>query len=140
VTGLGDNATLSALAVFPGVLVIIPPFFTLYNGVNRFQRAQEVTFGGSTLNGWIVLVLIVASFIVGITAFVIPGYIQSELNKIWEAHPKLGIEAAAGDSDLERIRKLAELKDSGAITAEEFEAEKARLLPHPPQGSTTDEP
>jgi Short C-terminal domain len=70
---------------------------------------------------------------------IIPGYIQAELNKFWERQPKLGIEAAAGDSDLDRIRKLAELKDSGAITAEEFEAEKARLLPQPPQGSTSDE-
>src|SRR5215207_4961297 len=138
VTGLGDNPTLSALAVFPGVLVIIPPFFTLYNGVQRFQRAQQATLGESTLNGWIVLMLVVASFIVGITAFIIPGYIQAELNKIWETHPRLGIEAAAGDTDLERIKKLAELKDSGAISDEEFEAVKARLSPHPIQGSSTD--
>jgi hypothetical protein len=139
VTGLGDNPTISALAVFPGVLVIVPPFFTLYNGVQRFQRAQQATLGESTLNGWIVLVLVVASFIVGITAFIIPGYIQAELNKIWERDPRLGIEAAAGDTDLERIKKLAELKDSGAISDEEFEAEKARLLSQPTQGST-DEP
>ena len=139
VTGLGDNPTISALAVFPGVLVIVPPFFTLYNGVQRFQRAQQATLGESTLNGWIVLVLVVASFIVGITAFIIPGYIQAELNKIWERDPRLGIEAAAGDTDLERIEKLAELKNSGAISDEEFEAEKARLLSHPTQGST-DEP
>jgi Domain of unknown function (DUF4234)/Short C-terminal domain len=140
VTGLGDNPTLSALAVFPGVLVIIPPFFTLYNGVKRFQRAQQAALGESTLNGWIVLVLVVASFIVGVAALVIPGYIQSELNKIWERHPRLGIEAAGGDTDLERIKKLAELKDTGAISDEEFEAEKARLLRHPTQGSSTDEP
>jgi hypothetical protein len=140
VTGLGDNPTLSALAVFPGVLVIVPPFFTLYNGVKRFQRAQQATLGDSTLNGWIVLVLVVASFIVGVAAFVVPGYIQSELNKIWETHPRLGIAAAAGDTDLERIKKLAELKDSGAISDEEFEAERARLSPHPTQGSSTDEP
>jgi Domain of unknown function (DUF4234)/Short C-terminal domain len=138
VTGLGDNPTISALAVFPGVLVIVPPFFTLYNGVQRFQRAQQATLGESALNGWIVLVLVVASFIVGITAFIIPGYIQAELNKIWEREPRLGIEAAAGDTDLERIKNLAELKDSGAISDEEFEAEKARLS-HSTPGST-DEP
>jgi Domain of unknown function (DUF4234)/Short C-terminal domain len=135
--GLGDNPTLSALAVFPGVLVIVPPFVTLYNGVGRFQRAQEATLGEATLNGWIVLVLVVASFIVGFAAFIIPGYLQAELNKIWE-RPRLGIEAAAGDADLERIKKLAELKDTGAISAEEFEAEKARLL-RSTQGSTTDQ-
>ncbi len=138
VTGLGDNPTISALAVFPGVLVIVPPFFTLYNGVQRFQRAQQATLGESTLNGWIVLVLVVASFIVGITAFITPGYIQAELNKIWERESRLGIEAA-GATDLERIKKLAELKDSGAISNEEFEAEKARLLSHSTQ-DPTDEP
>jgi hypothetical protein len=40
------------------------------------------------------------------------------------------------DADLDRIKKLAELRDSGAISAEEFEAEKARLLHHPTEGST----
>jgi hypothetical protein len=141
VVGLGDNPTPSLLAVFPGALVIVPPFVSLYNGVKRFQRAQETTLGEATLNGWIVLVLIVASFIVGITALIMPGYIQSELNKIWERQPRVGIAVAAGDGDLERIKKLAELKETGAISAEEFEAEKARLLPHPPKESAgTDEP
>jgi Short C-terminal domain len=139
VDGLGDNPTLSALAVFPGVLVIVPPFVTLYNGVKRFQRAQETTLGEATLSGWIVLVLVIAAFIVGVAAPIIPGYIQAELNKVWEEQPRLGIEAAAGDVDLERIKKLAELKDTGAISAEEFEAEKARVL-RSPRGSTTDHP
>jgi Domain of unknown function (DUF4234)/Short C-terminal domain len=139
VDGLGDNPTLSALAVFPGVLVIIPPFVTLYNGVKRFQRAQETTLGEATLSGWVVLVLVVAAFIVGVAAPIIPGYLQAELNKIWERQPRLGIEATTGDADIERIKKLAELKDTGAISAEEFEAEKARLL-HSPHGSTTDHP
>jgi hypothetical protein len=98
VTGLGDNPTLSLLALFPGALVVIPPFFSLYNGVKRFQRAQETTLGQATLNGWIVLALIVASFIVGITGLIMPGYLQSELNKIWETHPRLGNEPAAGDT------------------------------------------
>jgi hypothetical protein len=132
VTGLGDNPTLSLLAVFPGILLIVPPFFTLYNGVKRFQRAQQATLGDSTLNGWIVLGLIVAGFVVGIAGLIVPGYIQAELNKIWETHPRLGIASAeasaVGDAELDRIKKLAELKDSGAITPEEFEAEKARLL------------
>jgi cell division protein FtsL len=118
VDGLGDNPTLSALAVFPGVLVIVPPFVTLYNGVKRFQRAQETTLEEATLSGWIVLVLVVAAFIVGVAAPIIPGYVQAELNKIWEGQPRLGVEAAAGDADLD---------------------EKARVL-RSPQGSTTDHP
>jgi nitrate reductase NapE component len=140
VAGLGDNPTVSALAMFPGVLVIVPPYVSLYNGVKRFQRAQHATLEDSTLNGWIVLALIVAGLFTVFAAAVVPGYIQAELNKIWETQPRLGIEAAAGDSDLDRIKKLAELKDTGAISAEEFETEKARVLRHPTQGSTTEEP
>jgi hypothetical protein len=145
VTGLGDNPTLSLLAVFPGVLVIVPPYVSLYNGVKRFQRAQQATLGDSTLNGWIVLGLLVAAFVVPFASLIVPGYIQAELNKIWEPHPRLGAQpaqgpAAASDADLERIKKLAELRDSGAISAEEFEAEKRRLLHRPTEGSTTGEP
>lgn len=145
VTGLGDNPTLSLLAVFPGVLVIVPPYVSLYNAIKRFQRAQQAALGESTLNGWIVLGLLVGGFVVPFASLIVPGYIQTELNKIWEPRPRFGIEpgqapAAARDADLDRIRKLAELRDSGAISAEEFEAEKARLLHHPGGGSTTREP
>jgi hypothetical protein len=145
VTGLGDNPTLSLLAVFPGALVIVPPYVSLYNGVKRFQRAQQATLGDSTLNGWIVLGLLVAAFVAPFASLIVPGYIQAELNKIWEPHPRLSTQpaqgpAAAADADLDRIKKLAELRDSGAISAEEFEAEKARVLRHPTQGSTTEEP
>jgi Domain of unknown function (DUF4234) len=86
--GLGDNPTLSLLAMFPGVLIIIPPYFSLYNGVQRIKRAQEVGLGYSedqTINGWIVLALIVGSFFVGVTGLIVPAYIQSELNKVWHA-------------------------------------------------------
>jgi hypothetical protein len=142
VTGLGDNPTLSLLAVFPGALVIVPPYVSLYNGVNRFQRAQHATLGDSTLNGWIVLGLLVAGFVVPFATLIVPGYIQSELNKIWEPQPRPRTEPAqapeaVADADLERIKKLAELRDSGTISAEEFEAEKARALRHPTDGSSS---
>ena len=83
--GLGDNATMSLLAVFPGFLIIVPPYVSLYNTVKRIQRAQEVTSGQVTLNGMIILWLIIASFLIGITGLIVPGYIQAELNKAWEA-------------------------------------------------------
>jgi hypothetical protein len=86
--GLGDNPTLSLLAMFPGGLIIIPPYFSLYNGVQRIKRAQEVGLGYSddqTINGWIVLALIVGSFFVGVTGLIVPAYVQSELNKVWQA-------------------------------------------------------
>src|SRR4051794_8964371 len=82
---LGDNAFLSLLAVFPGSLVIIPAYVSLYNTVNRIQRAQEVTAGQVTLNGMIILWLIIASFFIGVTGLIVPGYIQAELDKAWIA-------------------------------------------------------
>jgi Domain of unknown function (DUF4234) len=82
--GLGEKPMNSLLAYFPGALIIVPPYVSLYNGVKRMQRAQEVTTGDVTFNGWIVLVLILASFIIGIAGLVVPGYIQSEMNKVWE--------------------------------------------------------
>ena len=81
--------------MFPGVLVLVPPYFSLYNGVKRFQRAQLAMLGESTLNGWIIVALIVGGFIVGFAGLIVPGYIQAELNKIWERQPRLGIEGGA---------------------------------------------
>ena len=84
-TGVGDKPFVSFLAVFPGALLVVPPYVSLYNTVMRIQRTQEVAAGSITLNGMVVLWLILASFLVGVTAFVVPGYIQAELNKAWSA-------------------------------------------------------
>src|SRR5215203_1120279 len=84
VDGLGEKPWNSFFAYFPGALILVPPYVSLYNGVKRMQRAQEVTVREVTFNGWIVLVMILASFIIGVAGLVIPGYIQSEMNKVWE--------------------------------------------------------
>src|ERR671918_1318592 len=79
--GLGDNPTISLLAWCPGGLVIVPAIVSLYNGVHRMKRAQELTTGRHpTLNGWIVLILYVV--LLPIVAY---GYMQAELNKAWRA-------------------------------------------------------
>jgi hypothetical protein len=79
--GLGDNPTMSLLAFFPGFLLIVPPLVSLYNGVHRMKRAQELTTGRHpTLNGWIVLILFV--FVLHPVAY---GYMQAELNNAWRA-------------------------------------------------------
>jgi hypothetical protein len=82
--GLGDSPETSLLAIFPGGLLIVPAIVSLYNGVNRMQRTQEVTMGRVVLSGWVVLILIV--FVLGIVA---AGYMQAELNKAWETRPAL---------------------------------------------------
>jgi len=107
VTGLGDSPTKSLLAVFPGGLILVPPYISLYNTVKRIQRAQEVTTGQTTLNGMIVLWLIIAGFIVGVAGLVVPGYIQAELNKAWAAV------GAAGAPELQ-----AQAAPAPAVTSE----------------------
>jgi hypothetical protein len=92
-TGLGDNAVISLLAIFPGSIILVPPWVSLYNTIKRIQRAQEVTTGQATLNGMIVLWLIIGSFLVGVAGLIIPGYIQAELNKAWTS---MGAASPAG--------------------------------------------
>jgi hypothetical protein len=84
--GLGEKPVNSLLAFFPGALIIVPPYVSLYNGVKRMQRAQEVTTGDVSLNGWIILILLLAStFTGGIAGLIVPGYVQAEMNKVWES-------------------------------------------------------
>ena len=77
-TELGDNPAMSALALFPGGLLIVPPLVSYYRGVGRMQAAARIT-GAEPANGWIALILFV---LLGI-AF--PPYLQSCLNKVWGA-------------------------------------------------------
>jgi hypothetical protein len=49
---------------------------------------------------------------------------QEESQKQFDAYVK----QAAGSSSADEIAKLAKLRDDGAISAEEFEAQKRKLL------------
>lgn len=84
--GLGEKPVRSLLAVFPGWLIIVPPFVSFYNGIKRVQRAQDAVTHEVTMNGWIVLILILISFVpfLGVITIILPGYFQGELNKVWE--------------------------------------------------------
>ena len=93
--GLGEKPLYSLLAVFPGLLIIVPPYVSLYNGVQRLQKAQKGTTGEVSMNGWIVLIMVVGSLIVGVVGLLVPGYIQAELNKVWESVGSEGPEAPA---------------------------------------------
>ncbi len=75
---LGQNPTSSLLALFPGALIIIPPFVSYYRGTNRVIGAARLT-GTEPVNGWIALIL----FIVIQPAYW--AYLQSSLNKAWGA-------------------------------------------------------
>jgi len=82
--GLGDNAVLSLLAVFPGSLIIVPALVSLYNTCGRIGRAQEVGLGRRTMNGWVVIGVILGGLLIPFLGLVAYGYMQAELNKVWE--------------------------------------------------------
>ncbi len=86
IEGLGERPVRSLLAVFPGSLIVVPALVSYYKGIQRIQRAQEAVVGKATMNGWIVLILVVVSFLpfIGVFAIILPGYLQNEMNKLWE--------------------------------------------------------
>src|SRR3954469_24514213 len=75
---LGQNPTNSLLALFPGALIIIPPFVSYWRGTKRVMRAGELA-STEPVTGWIALVLFV---------FIQPAYwayLQSSLTHAWRA-------------------------------------------------------
>ena len=87
---LGDNPGTSVLALVPGCLIIVPPFVSFYRGVQRMQAAARLT-GVEPANGWIALLFFL---LIGL-AFA--PYLQSCLNKVWDA--QAGPAGAVGSGD-----------------------------------------
>jgi hypothetical protein len=125
---LGENPTLSLLAyVLGGFLLYIPTVWTIVATARRIQNAQRLVNAGPIMNGWGLAALWI--FTLGLGAFV---YMQVCLNRVWRTQPVALAHGPGGrDADLERLAKLQELRSSGAITDEEFAAEKSRILPDP---------
>jgi hypothetical protein len=77
---LGDNPILSVLAVTIGVLVIIPPFVSLWRTLKRIETAQNRALGSNNIG---VILLFVLIFIPLVNLVVHPT-MQSNLNQVWE--------------------------------------------------------
>jgi hypothetical protein len=75
---LGDNPTKSTLALFPGVLIVVPAIWTTVTTFQRIQAAQRLN-GKSPINGWLGLVIFL------VISPVLVGYMQSGLNSAWSA-------------------------------------------------------
>ena len=107
---LGQNPTNSVLALFPGGLIIVPALITYWRGTKRVQGTSSVA-GQEPLNGWIALILYL------VISPALWFYIQSELNKVWEAEadpiPGGELPSAAGGRDPAAARAAA----GGAGTA-----------------------
>jgi O-antigen/teichoic acid export membrane protein len=77
---LGDNPILSVLAVTIGVLIIIPPFVSLWRTLKRIETAQNRALGSNNIS---VILLFVLIFIPLVNLVVHP-VMQSNLNQVWE--------------------------------------------------------
>ncbi len=82
---LGQNPTMSLLALFPGGLIVIPALVSYWRGTKRIQGAARIA-GQEPPSGWIALILYLVISI-GFWA-----YLQNSLNNIWrrEAEPLPG--------------------------------------------------
>jgi hypothetical protein len=88
VTELGDNPTLSTLALFPGALVIVPALWTTVTTFQRVQEAQRLT-GQGRINGWLGVVMYL------VFSPLLYAYMQSGLNSVWKSQ---GEAAPQGES------------------------------------------
>lgn len=82
-------------------------------------------------SGWLVLTCLIP--LVGIVAFIVIGSTPSRHGAAGfpESHvqrPAPQLPPSGSDQQIERIEKLAALRSSGAITAEEFETMKAGII------------
>jgi hypothetical protein len=75
---LGENPTNSLLALFPGGIIVVPALITYWRGTKRVMGASKVA-GQTPLNGWIAIILFV------VISPALWFYVQSELNKVWQA-------------------------------------------------------
>lgn len=128
VAGLGDSPGLSTAAfALGGWAFYIPLIWTIVTTTRRVQAAHRATNQLDVLSGWLAAVIWI--FTLGLGGLV---FTQYELNKMWRGQRAVPPPLPGGvpaDADLERLSKLRDLRDSGALSEEEFEAQKALLLP-----------
>lgn len=82
-------------------------------------------------SGWLVLTCLIP--LVGIVAFIVIGSTSSEygatdFREHRDQRPTPPLPPSGSDQQIERIEKLAALRSSGAITAEEFETMKGGII------------
>ncbi|HWW10408.1 MAG TPA: DUF4234 domain-containing protein [Candidatus Acidoferrales bacterium] len=79
---LGDESIrpgVAVLALFPGSILIIPPFISIYRTAERVRRMQQQAGVGNVVTPWIALVL---SFVFGLHSL----YLQMGLNDVWDRY------------------------------------------------------
>lgn len=84
---LDNNPHLAWLAVFPGGVVLVPPFFTAVYTARRIRAVQEMIAGRQIqeVDSWIAGILTaVWVLLLGILGWFIGPYFQGALNAMWD--------------------------------------------------------
>lgn len=85
VTDLGDNPTLSLLALFPGAILIVPAIWTTVTTFLRAKRAQQYVGVAphETMSDGVYFGCYFGGLLIPFLGLVCPPYLQSGLNKVW---------------------------------------------------------
>lgn len=121
---LGD-VLLTALSIF----FFVVWFWILITILGDLFRDHEL--GGWAKAGWLVF-LVLVPYLAGFVYLIARGQgmreraisQQAEMRKQMDSY----VRETAGSSPADELHKLSELKDKGAISADEFERAKAKLL------------
>ena len=90
--------------------------------MDRVLASLDVSSGGGTLALDVFYLLVVLAMIVG-------GVRIARRLTAWRIERRMGGKRSTGEPQrINTLRKLAELRDSGSLSEEEFEAAKARVL------------
>jgi hypothetical protein len=110
-----------AMIVFFFWFMFIWMFIAIFADI--FRRND---ISGGVKAGWIILIVIVP--FLGILIYMIARPKMTEQDKQMLAEAQEREKRMAGYSAADEVAKLAKLRDEGKITAEEYEAQKARAL------------
>ncbi len=82
-----EKPWLSVLAVTLGGILIIPAIVSYWRTTARIRRAQEI-LGEELTNGWVIFACYVSGMLFTLPLLVIPSYVQSGLNLVWDRYPR----------------------------------------------------
>ena len=105
------------LPVFLGVFVAVALWITLSFFVARYAEGKGQSFAGFLLLG-----ILISPVLAAVGALLV-GDRQSP-----GQGPTSPAPAGAAPDHLDRLKKLTELRDSGTLSPDEFDAEKAKIL------------
>ena len=123
-------ATLALLIVIVGIIFAVPLVLSILvlQRVNTMRSAAEsgdiAKLKEMNSVGWAIIALLFAGVIPGILLLVTNGAINELSTNPISPPPSM----TTSQESLDRLAKLKSLLDSGAITKDEYEAEKRKIL------------